>query len=157
MRRYGWIVVALVLLGSWAWLQRARTPAIERVPSATSQPLPDIAPRDNSALPSLPPAREASGWPAFLPREAMVTVQRIQRGGPHPYRQDGDSFQNRERLLPSQPRGYYREYTVDTPGARDRGPRRIVAGGDPPIEYFYSDDHYRSFRRFKPLHAEARR
>ena len=57
-------------------------------------------------------------------------------------------FGNRERLLPPQPRGYYHEYTVETPGAGDRGPRRIVTGGTPPREYFYSADHYRSFRRF---------
>jgi len=74
-------------------------------------------------------------------------MQRIERGGPHPYRQDGGNFQNRERLLPSRQRGYYREYTVETPGSRDRGARRIVTGGDPPIEFFYSDDHYRSFHR----------
>jgi Guanyl-specific ribonuclease Sa len=52
--------------------------------------------------------------------------------------------------LPRQPRGYYREYTVETPGSRDRGARRIVSGGDPPVEYFYTDDHYGSFRRFEP-------
>lgn len=59
-------------------------------------------------------------------------------------------FQNRERRLPSKARGWYREYTVDTPGSRDRGARRIVTGGDPPDTYFYSDDHYRSFRRIDP-------
>ncbi|MGH8083476.1 MAG: ribonuclease domain-containing protein, partial [Lysobacter sp.] len=58
------------------------------------------------------------------------------------------TFQNRENRLPRQPRGYYREYTVETPRSDDRGARRIVTGGDPPSEYYYSDDHYRSFRRF---------
>ena len=57
-------------------------------------------------------------------------------------------FGNREGLLPRQPRGWYREYTVDTPGLRHRGARRIVTGGNPPREWYYSDDHYRSFRSF---------
>jgi guanyl-specific ribonuclease Sa len=89
----------------------------------------------------------AARWPAFLPPEAVVTLEAIERGGPFPYDRDGTVFQNRERLLPERPRGYYREYTVITPGSRDRGARRIVAGGDPPEDYYYTDDHYRSFRR----------
>lgn len=82
-----------------------------------------------------------------LPREAIDALRRIDAGGPFPHRQDGAVFQNRERLLPQHPRGYYREYTVTTPHARDRGARRIVVGGDPPREIYYSSDHYRSFRR----------
>jgi guanyl-specific ribonuclease Sa len=89
----------------------------------------------------------AARWPAFLPPEAVATLEAIERGGPFPYDRDGTVFQNRERLLPERPRGYYREYTVITPGSRDRGARRIVAGGDPPDAYYYTDDHYRSFRR----------
>lgn len=84
-----------------------------------------------------------------LPPEARATVSAILRGGPFRYRQDGAVFQNREGHLPTQPRGYYREYTVETPGSRDRGPRRIVTGGDPPTEFFYTSDHYRSFRRIE--------
>jgi guanyl-specific ribonuclease Sa len=100
---------------------------------------------------SSPSASDAdAGWPPFLPPEAIDTLQRITHGGPFEHRQDGATFQNRERRLPPQPRGYYREYTVETPGSRDRGARRIIAGGDPPVEYFYSGDHYRSFRRFAP-------
>lgn len=87
---------------------------------------------------------------ADLPPEAISTLELIQRGGPYPYRKDGTTFQNRERLLPDKPRGYYREYTVPTPGARDRGARRIVAGGQPPEVYYYTADHYRSFRRIEP-------
>src|SRR3546814_4105388 len=83
-------------------------------------------------------------------RSALDTLALIERGGPYPHRQDGGTFQNRERLLPAQPRGYYREYTVRTPGSRDRGARRIVSGGSPPAEFFYTADHYRSFRRFAP-------
>lgn len=87
-------------------------------------------------------------YPSFLPEEGVRTLQLILTDGPFPYRQDGSVFQNRERRLPAQPRGYYREYTVPTPGSRDRGARRIVAGGQPPAEFFYTDDHYRNFRRF---------
>ena len=87
--------------------------------------------------------------PAFLPAEARQTILLIQRGGPYPHRQDGSTFGNRERQLPQRPRGYYREYTVDTPGLDHRGERRIVTGGQPPREYYYTDDHYESFRRFE--------
>jgi ribonuclease T1 len=88
---------------------------------------------------------------AALPREARDTLALIRQGGPFPYRQDGTVFGNRERLLPPNRRGYYREYTVKTPGAKDRGARRIIAGGEPrtPRELYYSDDHYRSFRRIR--------
>ena len=96
------------------------------------------------------PGVETAYWPSFLPPEAHDTLRRIEAGGPFAHRQDGSTFQNRERLLPPQPRGYYREYTVETPGSDDRGARRIVAGGDPPVEFFYTDDHYRSFRRIDP-------
>ncbi len=80
-----------------------------------------------------------------LPDEARQTLVVIKSNGPFPYPQDGRRFGNREKQLPPRPRGYYREYTVKTPGARDRGARRIVAGERG--EYYYSDDHYRSFRR----------
>ena len=88
---------------------------------------------------------------AELPREARETLAAIRAGVPFPYEKDGTVFGNRERLLPRQPRGYYTEYTVRTPGARDRGARRIVAGGDPRTsgEYWYTDDHYQSFRRIR--------
>jgi len=80
-----------------------------------------------------------------LPPEARATLQLIKAGGPFSYRQDGRVFSNRERLLPLKKRGYYREYTVKTPGARDRGARRIVAGTGG--EYYYTDDHYRTFQK----------
>jgi len=82
---------------------------------------------------------------ADLPPEARTTLRLIERGGPFPYRKDGTVFGNRERLLPIHPRGYYREYTVRTPGSPDRGARRIVAGERG--ERYYTADHYRSFRR----------
>jgi ribonuclease T1 len=80
-----------------------------------------------------------------LPTEGRATVSLIRAGGPFPYVRDGAVFGNREGLLPKHSRGYYREYTVPTPGARDRGPRRIVGGRGG--ELYYTDDHYRSFRR----------
>jgi len=95
-----------------------------------------------------PDSGKDSGLPAFLPAEARATIALIQRGGPFPHRQDGSTFGNREQQLPQRARGYYREYTVDTPGARTRGTRRIVTGGDPPEAWYYTDDHYASFRSF---------
>ena len=86
---------------------------------------------------------------AELPREARETLALIHQGGPYPYRRDGITFQNREGRLPDAARGYYREFTVTTPGSRDRGARRIVSGGNPPTVFYYSDDHYRSFRRIR--------
>lgn len=82
-----------------------------------------------------------------FPREAWHTLELIQQGGPFPYGKDGTTFFNREGLLPEQPRGFYREYTVPTPGAQNRGARRIVSGGHPPEIFYYTADHYRSFRR----------
>ena len=88
-----------------------------------------------------------------LPDEARQTYRLIHSGGPFPYAKDGIVFGNRERQLPSRTRGWYREYTVVTPGARDRGARRIVCGGEPPTRpetCWYSADHYMSFRRIAP-------
>ncbi len=90
---------------------------------------------------------------ATLPREAQATHRLILSGGPFPYDKDGTVFFNRERLLPQHPRGHYREYTVKTPGARNRGARRIVCGGKPPAPpevCFYTADHYASFSRIVP-------
>lgn len=86
---------------------------------------------------------------AQLPAEARDTLALIARGGPFPHRRDGIVFNNYERRLPAAPRGYYREYTVPTPGRRDRGPRRIVTGGNPPVVFYYTGDHYRSFYRIQ--------
>jgi ribonuclease T1 len=88
---------------------------------------------------------------AALPREAQDTLAAIKRGGPFPYRKDGATFGNFEKRLPPRARGYYREYTVPSPGARDRGARRIVAGGDARTsgEYYYTHDHYRTFQRIR--------
>ena len=82
-----------------------------------------------------------------LPREARVTLSLIRKGGPYPYAKDGAVFGNREAHLPRRERGYYREFTVKTPGERTRGARRIVAGKGG--EFFYTDDHYNHFRRIR--------
>jgi len=85
-----------------------------------------------------------------LPAEAQATERLIRAGGPFPFAKDGSVFGNRERQLPSQTRGFYREYTVPTPGQRHRGARRIVCGGPPPRHLevcYYTEDHYASFRR----------
>jgi ribonuclease T1 len=82
---------------------------------------------------------------AELPGEARETISLIRKGGPFPFPRDGVVFGNFEERLPAKARGYYREYTVRTPGAKDRGARRIVAGRDGDL--YYTDDHYNSFRR----------
>jgi ribonuclease T1 len=95
-------------------------------------------------------ASDATVALAELPREAQRTHESILAGGPFPYAKDGSVFGNRERLLPRKARGWYREYTVKTPGSRDRGARRIVCGGEvpkAPEACYYTADHYASFRR----------
>jgi ribonuclease T1 len=82
---------------------------------------------------------------AELPAEARQALEQIKAGGAFSYPDDGRTFNNREARLPKRERGYYREYTVPTPGARDRGARRIVAGRGG--EFYYTEDHYRSFQR----------
>ncbi|MGI8561133.1 MAG: ribonuclease domain-containing protein [Luteimonas sp.] len=141
MRRTGWLIIAGLLLALWAWTQLApvqNAGVVASAPSASGE------------------TARVHDLPGFLPPEAHATLRLVDRGGPFPHRQDGGVFGNRERLLPSRPRGYYREYTVRTPGARDRRARRIVSGGDPPSEYFYTDDHYRSFRRFEAPAGSSR-
>ena len=88
-----------------------------------------------------------------LPPEARDTHRLILSGGPFPHDKDGTVFGNRERLLPGKPRGFYREYTVETPKAKNRGARRIVCGGEPPVRpevCYYTADHYASFARIAP-------
>lgn len=80
-----------------------------------------------------------------LPQEARDTLALVDAGGPFPYAQDGGTFFNREQLLPERPEGYYREFTVETPGSQDRGPRRIVTGDQG--DAYWTVDHYASFER----------
>lgn len=88
---------------------------------------------------------------ASLPKEAQSTLILIKQGGPFPFEKDGGVFGNYESKLPKQKRGYYHEYTVKTPRARNRGARRIIAGGQVMTsgEYYYTDDHYNSFKKIR--------
>ncbi|HKK03296.1 MAG TPA: ribonuclease domain-containing protein [Gammaproteobacteria bacterium] len=123
------------------WERPAESP-LERAAPATTAEVPAEVSADG-------PAHEpVADW---LPAEALHTLALIRRDGPFPHRQDGTVFQNREGRLPARPRGYYREYTVRTPGVGHRGARRIVTGGRPPEVYYYTADHYGSFRRFELL------
>lgn len=160
-------LLALLVLGAgawWGWSQRDDAPApVATATTTTTQegdprrlqevlalpPVEQTRPGDLAPAASATSARTADALPAFLPPEARRTLALIRSGGPFPHRQDGAVFQNREGRLPRQSQGYYREYTVDTPGLGHRGARRIVTGGQPPREYYYTDDHYDSFRRFE--------
>ncbi len=143
------LAIALLIGGLAAIKLAQRTPPPQFAPSLT-QPSNDV-PMGNGAPanPGDSAQRAHDSLPAFLPAEARQTIALIQRGGPYPHRQDGAVFNNREQRLPDRPRGYYREYTVDTPGAGNRGARRIVTGGTPPTGWFYTDDHYETFRSFE--------
>lgn len=119
----------------------ASTPASSPFATARATPTPADAAK-------LAPAAPVSDLPtttvAQLPPEGVDTLRLIALGGPFPYAQDGATFANREGLLPPHPSGWYKEYTVSTPGSADRGARRIVAGTDG--GRFYTSDHYASFR-----------
>ncbi len=132
------VLLVVALVSAVLWTQRS-APEPSGHDTGATQPAPRSAQNGTPA-----------DWPAFLPQEARPVLRRIATGTTHPHRQDGTVFQNREGRLPSQPRGYYREYTVETPGLNHRGARRIVTGGQPPAVYYYTDDHYGSFRRFDP-------
>lgn len=141
MRKRTLLVLAiLIALAALFWPKTATQQTSSPSPPGT-QPAPVV--RVPSSVPDV-----ADSLPAFLPREARKMVATIQRGGPFRHRQDGNVFGNREGLLPQKQRGYYREYTVDTPGVDHRGTRRIVTGGTPPQVWYYTDDHYDSFRAF---------
>ncbi len=127
-------------------IESTRVGAEAATPVAAAPPPPPQAATPTAPSASAPAAPD--GLPAFLPPEAHRTLALIARGGPFPNRQDGSVFGNREGRLPARQRGYYHEYTVDTPGLDHRGARRIVTGGQPPVEYYYTDDHYETFRRF---------
>ncbi len=142
------VLAALIALVVLLWPKTATQQTPESIPSG-AQPA--------RALQASTSSRNAANpLPAFLPREARDMVVQIQRGGPFAHRQDGDVFGNREGLLPRQARGYYREYTVKTPGLDHRGARRIITGGNPPRTWHYTDDHYQSFRAFDVRPREQR-
>ncbi|HWU78374.1 MAG TPA: ribonuclease domain-containing protein [Rhodanobacter sp.] len=131
------ILLLIVILALAMWNRHAGHP---------DRPL---APATGAGSELAHPAPSADDGAASLPAQAREMVRQIERGGPFEHSQDGAVFGNYEGLLPKQPRGYYHEYTVETPGARTRGARRIITGGTPPMIWYYTDDHYRSFRRFE--------
>lgn len=138
------LLSAVLVAGTAWWLGTAgedETPQAR--PAATVSTAPQPAPAGTDPDSGLP-------WIAYadLPPEGRETLGLIAAGGPFPYDRDGVSFQNREGILPGERRGYYREYTVRTPGSDDRGARRIIAGAGG--ELYYTDDHYDSFRRIAP-------
>lgn len=111
----------------------------------TSQPKPAVSPVDAGRLaPAQPTTDLRTMTVAMLPKQGVDTLRLIADGGPYPYSKDGSTFSNREGLLPRQASGFYREFTVVTPGSDDRGARRIIAGQDG--SRFYTSDHYASFR-----------
>ena len=132
------------------------SPAIEptQLPT-TGHPETESAGTTSSLPPSTESTSSVSGtdpdsglaWvaEADLPDEARDTLKDIDNGGPYTYDRDGVTFQNREHILPERQLGYYREFTVETPGSEDRGARRIVTGQGG--EFYYTDDHYESFSR----------
>lgn len=136
------LAVVLVLLG-WVVLRAGQPtsgPAGQRASAmATYAP----GPASTDPVSGLPWVAESA-----LPREARHTLDLVRAGGPFPYpRSDNQTFANRERLLPAEPRGYYREFTVVTPGSADRGTRRIITGSGG--EKYWTADHYASFSRVK--------
>lgn len=143
--RRGLMVLSVAAAG---WLALAGAPGVWPGPSGMAQARDTVARESIERAPGIDSVRLSD-----LPPEALQTERLIRAGGPFPYAKDGTVFFNRERLLPRQARGHYREYTVPTPGARDRGARRMVCGGRQPREpeaCFYTDDHYASFRQVAP-------
>lgn len=134
------ILLAALAFAVVLWQRHTAAPAGVAGPTSTTPASAGTTPASQGG---------ATRLPGFLPAEARATLDAIARGGPFEHSQDGVVFGNYEGLLPQQPRGYYHEYTVETPGARTRGARRIISGGTPPVVWYYTDDHYRSFRRFE--------
>jgi ribonuclease T1 len=142
--------------------ESAQVAAATTVESPTEAPPPTVIPTEGVQTPTAttqpsptanaPPAGRASDLPTIayesLPPEAHDTIALIESDGPFPFSRDGITFQNRERILPGKPQGYYHEYTVITPGESDRGARRIVTGEEG--EMYYTDDHYESFSEIVP-------
>jgi ribonuclease T1 len=128
------LIILSVELAPWVFVQGDSTTAHAVLAYSTAQNRSNVAE---------PPTISLSD----LPSEAKQTLSLIKQGGPLPYPKDGITFGNREGQLPTHRKGYYREYTVRTPGSRDRGARRIVAGSEG--EFYYTDDHYRTFKLIK--------
>jgi len=140
-----WIAALLAIAIGTLWQQRDRT---EPTQSRPAQPLPTQSQEPAEVRkPAQAPNIDEIVGDAEERAELRKTLDLIARGGPFPYRSDGAVFANRERRLPQQKRGYYHEYTVVTPRAQDRGPRRVVRGNGG--EMYYTRDHYRTFARIE--------
>lgn len=137
------LLLAVLAIAALLWGRHSPGPTPEDTVAPQGTALPQHAPAPRTA------GTSGTTLPSFLPPEAADTLRLIASGGPFQHRQDGVVFQNRESRLPSMPEGYYHEYTVDTPGLDYRGARRIITGGTPPQIYYYTDDHYRTFRQFE--------
>ncbi len=134
-----------------AWRALRKTARVLTVAGAVCGVLAGLA--DATARSATATALSGTVSLAQLPAQAQTTYRHVLAGGPFSSRKDGSVFGNLERLLPAQPRGYYREYTVATPGASNRGARRIVCGGEPPTRpaaCYYTADHYATFRQIAP-------
>lgn len=154
----GLLVAGLVALATW-FLQGQGLSVGGDDQQAQPTPMPSAsASQDPSPPPTYDGGDDAEGgtdpesglrWVSLdrLPPEAAETVELIEAGGPFPHDRDGVTFENREGILPDHPRGYYREYTVETPGSDDRGARRVVTGSSE--EYYWTEDHYASFERIQ--------
>jgi ribonuclease T1 len=162
-----WLAVAAVLLAALVgvdWLSGARFGPVAPVGPVAPTSVPDAsgaaaasgtAPGPAATIrptPTVPAVDPESGLRtirrAALPKQAQLTLDLIMAGGPFPYAQDGTTYRNLERLLPIRAGGYYREYTVATPGQADRGARRLVTGRGG--ELYWTADHYASFWRIVP-------
>jgi ribonuclease T1 len=139
MRRMRWLMLAfLAVMAVLAY--------VRPLPSAREAPVAGAATTPTASIPAPAPANADTA----LPPEVGDTLALIAAGGPFPHDRDGLVFNNYEGRLPAHERGWYHEYTVPTPGLSHRGARRIVTGGNPPAEFWYTDDHYESFRRIGP-------
>ena len=139
MRRMRWLMLAfLAVMALMAGLHRPATHDRNDAQVVRTTP--------TAPVPAPEPTATAVDRRADLPPEVDATLALIASHGPYPYDRDGLVFGNFEGRLPQRARGWYHEYTVPTPGLSHRGARRIVTGGDPPSEYWYTDDHYETFR-----------
>ncbi|MDD9376760.1 ribonuclease [Streptomyces sp. ZAF1911] len=147
LRVLGAVFLCAALVGAVGCSGKKPAPAAATSTSASAGSGVDVAPSGaaNSAVPTPGWAKGmATVRASALPQQARDVLTLIDKGGPYQYRQDGTVFGNFEKVLPQKKRGYYHEFTVKTPGERDRGARRIVTGGGG--EFFYTDDHYETFK-----------